>query len=92
MKLNEKSARLTDIFQCHTLHSIFWSLYFFFFRQHHSSKCRDFTLGCDWKGCFMDYFDYRNWNYYNDTSFESIEQAPIADYNKATSLKPKNQD
>jgi len=40
----------------------------------------------------MDYFDYRNRNYYNDTSFENIEQTPMADYNKATSLKPKNQD
>ena len=40
----------------------------------------------------MDYFDYRNWNYYNDTSFESIEQVSIANYNKATSLKLKNQD
>ena len=60
----------------------------FFFRQHHSSKCGDFTLGCNWKGCFMDYFDYRNRNYYNDTSFENIEQAPIADYNKTTSFNP----
>ena len=64
----------------------------FFFRQHDSSKCRDFTLGIDLEGCFMDYSDCYGWNYHNDTSFESIEQAQIADYYKATSLKPENQD
>lgn len=64
----------------------------FFFRQHHNSKCRDFTLGIDLEGCFMDYSDCYGWNYHNDTSFESIEQAQIADYYKATSLKPENQD
>jgi len=40
----------------------------------------------------MDYSDCYGWNYHNDTSFESIEQAQIADYYKATSLKPENQD
>ena len=63
-----------------------------FFRQHHNSKCRDFTLGIDLEGCFMDYSDCYGWNYHNDTSFERIEQAQIADYYKATSLKPENQD
>ena len=64
----------------------------FGFRQHHNSKCRDFTLGIDLEGCFMDYSDCYGWNYHNDTSFESIEQAQIADYYKAASFKPENQD
>jgi hypothetical protein len=40
----------------------------------------------------MDYSACRSRNYHNDTSFKSIEQAPIADNYKAKSLKPENQD
>lgn len=44
-----------------------------FFCQHHNSQCRDFALGIDMEGCFMDCPDCCGWNYYNDISVEGIE-------------------
>ena len=40
-----------------------------FFRQHHNSKCRDFTFHIDLGDRFMDCSDCRGWNYCNDTTF-----------------------
>lgn len=45
----------------------------FFFRQHDSSKCRDFTLGIDLEGCGLVFCRGNHRDRDNDFSAESSE-------------------